>query len=218
MDFASSEEPNKQQRVVTYIDGFNLHGGMKEKQWKHCYWLDLVALSKSFLVDGEVLEGVKYFTSRITNNREKLDRQNVYLQALATYPAVEVIEGFFQLKQAYCAGCNETRARINEKRTDVNIALEIFCDAISNRYDRCIIVSGDSDLATALQKVREFRPDKIITVAFPPERISHHLRQLANSSCDVNKKKLRNAHLPNPVLAPNGESYSMPIEWIEKPS
>ena len=28
------------ERIVAYIDGFNLYYGMKEKGWKYFYWLN----------------------------------------------------------------------------------------------------------------------------------------------------------------------------------
>jgi len=37
------------QRVITYIDGFNLYFGLKDKGWKRYYWLNLVELSGKFL-------------------------------------------------------------------------------------------------------------------------------------------------------------------------
>ena len=52
-------------RVVTYIDGFNLYFGLRDAGLKRYYWLDLVALSSTFLLPGQTLEHVHYFTARI---------------------------------------------------------------------------------------------------------------------------------------------------------
>lgn len=38
-------------RVISYIDGFNLYFGLKQKGWRKYYWLDLAALSRSLLKD-----------------------------------------------------------------------------------------------------------------------------------------------------------------------
>jgi hypothetical protein len=53
-------------RVITYIDGFNLYYGLKEKGWKRYYWLDIRKLSESLLKPWQELNEVKYFTARIS--------------------------------------------------------------------------------------------------------------------------------------------------------
>ena len=37
------------ERVITYIDGFNLYFGLKTKGWKRYYWLDLQKLTMNLL-------------------------------------------------------------------------------------------------------------------------------------------------------------------------
>ena len=37
------------ERVIVYIDGFNLYFGIREKFGKKFLWLDLIKLSKSLL-------------------------------------------------------------------------------------------------------------------------------------------------------------------------
>ena len=41
-----------------------------------------------------------------------------------------------------------------EKRTDVNIAIQMLEDAYEDRCDKLILVSGDSDLVPAVIRVR----------------------------------------------------------------
>ena len=52
-------------RVISYIDGFNLYFGLKDKGWKRYYWLDLAALSGALLKPGQTLESTHYFTARL---------------------------------------------------------------------------------------------------------------------------------------------------------
>jgi hypothetical protein len=37
------------QRVIAYIDGFNLYFGLRESGLRRCYWLNLPALAESLL-------------------------------------------------------------------------------------------------------------------------------------------------------------------------
>ena len=53
------------QRVMVYVDGFNLYFGLKSKGWKRYQWLDLRRLSENLLQAEQRLAGVRYFTARI---------------------------------------------------------------------------------------------------------------------------------------------------------
>ena len=39
--------PGKSERVIVYIDGFNLYFGLRSKGWKKYYWLNLKEFSRS---------------------------------------------------------------------------------------------------------------------------------------------------------------------------
>ena len=86
-----------------------------------------------------------YFTALVDG--AKGIRQQPYLRALATKPLVQVILGKFKLKQVKCRVtlCTYPGSRIfdmpEEKRTDVNIALQLLDDANHNRADQFVIVS-----------------------------------------------------------------------------
>jgi hypothetical protein len=74
-------------RVITYIDGFNLYFGLRSKGWRRHYWLDLHQLSLALLKPGQQLEAVHYFTARIRANGHNVDdmrRQSLYIEALQT--------------------------------------------------------------------------------------------------------------------------------------
>ncbi len=51
------------QRVIAYIDGFNLYFGLKAMGWRRYYWLDLFKLSRNLLKTNQELVAVKYFTA-----------------------------------------------------------------------------------------------------------------------------------------------------------
>ena len=59
---AEKQPPN---RVIVYVDGFNLYFGLKAKGWKNFYWLNIQALARSILKPDQVLMTTKYFTSRV---------------------------------------------------------------------------------------------------------------------------------------------------------
>ena len=44
-------------RVIVYVDGFNLYYGLRSKGWKRFYWLDIQSSKKhhSYLSSGPVI-------------------------------------------------------------------------------------------------------------------------------------------------------------------
>lgn len=72
----------KKERVVVYIDGFNLYFGIIDAGFEKYKWLNLNLLSKNLLRPDQELSGIKYFTSRISNNPDKQKRQSTYIEAL----------------------------------------------------------------------------------------------------------------------------------------
>ncbi len=179
--------PQRKFRVITYIDGYNLYFGMHEEAVKRgskaepdvafyrLMWLDIHGLAQALLLPSQELVGVKYFTSPISNNKGKQERQNKYFDALRTRPLIEIIFGRFQPDRKECDHCGHPAYHPQEKKTDVNIAVNLICDALEDRYDTAILITGDSDLVPAVDAVRRLTPHKRIVIAFPPRRRSDEL-------------------------------------------
>jgi uncharacterized LabA/DUF88 family protein len=55
-------------------------------------------------------------------------------------------------------------------------------DAYEDRFDVAMLISGDSDLTGPVEAIRKIYPQKKIIIAFPPNRISIQLKQIANAS------------------------------------
>lgn len=96
------------QRVMVYVDGFNLHFGLKSKGWKRYQWLDLRRLSENLLQAEQRLAGVRYFTARILarpGNSKGLKRQTSFLEALETLPDLQIHYGHYLAKRQKCLKC-----------------------------------------------------------------------------------------------------------------
>ena len=73
------------ERVIVYIDGFNLYYGLRSKGWRRYYWLDCARLARNILTPNQHLALVRYFTARISGSAgdpQKPKRQSVFLEAL----------------------------------------------------------------------------------------------------------------------------------------
>jgi hypothetical protein len=69
---------SKVERVLVYVDGFDLYFVMKDAGFEYCKWLDIEKLTKDLLKTNQELRQIKYFTSRVGNNPEKQKRQTSY--------------------------------------------------------------------------------------------------------------------------------------------
>ena len=61
----------KNNRVIVYVDGFNLYFGMMESGFANCKWLNIKQLIETTLSVNQTLIKIKYFTSRVANNPAK---------------------------------------------------------------------------------------------------------------------------------------------------
>ena len=128
------KKEQKKERVLVYVDGFNLYFGMLEAGYSNCKWLNLKFLANNLLKPEQELVGVKYFTSRVSNNPDKQKRQTTYIEALETAD-VEIFYGHYQSDTIDCKRCGNIWPKYNEKMTDVNIATQIIIDAYQDKYD-----------------------------------------------------------------------------------
>ena len=200
-------------RVITYIDGFNLYFGLKDKGWKRYYWLNLKKLSEKILIKEQELVSVKYFTSRVSSPPTKVKRQGIFIEALESLNDLEIFYGKYQANPYTCSKCRQISRIQNEKMTDVNIAVEMLADAYQDKFDTAILISADSDLKAPIQKVLELFPKKRVTVAFPPSRYSFELNKSASASFTLGRKRISESIFEDEVLKSNGYKLVKPVEW-----
>jgi hypothetical protein len=98
-------------------------------------------------------------------------RHRQYVKALE-YVNVLPIMGSFKNKQRRCAKCGAQWISHEEKETDVNIAIHLVHDALTNQFDRAIVISADSDLVPAVNLAANHDSTKEIFVAAPPGRFT----------------------------------------------
>lgn len=205
-------------RAIVYVDGFNLYyGAIKGSSDK---WLNLEKYFRCVRQADDV-EQVYFFTAMVDG--ASLQNQQTYLQALATTPSVRIVLGKFKFKDVDCrvSGCchgGAKRFRVKtEKRTDVNIALQLFEDAMEDRADVLVIVSGDSDLVPAVHRVRNRFPSKRVVVYVPardPDRSAAvELRTAAHSHRDLPLNILKLCQFPPTLPDGSGGVIMKPPSW-----
>lgn len=185
---------DKKQKIIIYIDGFNLYYGVRSLG-QFYKWLDVEVLANSFIKSSNVEVGVKYFTAKLNGNNENVYRQAIYLNALEKHcPKTKIIKGFFT-KARKCKHCDVKNNE--EKQTDVNIACEIMQDCCEDNFDIAYLVSGDSDLVAPVREV--LKSGKIMIIAFPPNRKSKELIEVSTNYFDIKEYRLKKCQLPDEI-------------------
>ncbi len=199
-------------RVIAYIDGFNLYFGLKSKNLKKYYWLDMHKLCKSLLEKEQQLVEVKYFTARISAPPDKVARQNAFLEAQSILGKTTTIFGKYLNKTIKCKTCGAIIPRPEEKMTDTNMAVQMLLDAHHDRFDTALLISGDTDHVPAIEAIQATWPDKRVTVALPPSRSNLHLKKIARC-IHIYKSHLRKSQMPKQITRPDGYVLSCPQAW-----
>ncbi|MGF3055594.1 NYN domain-containing protein [Microbacterium sp. YY-01] len=205
-------EPSRD-RMIVYVDGFNLYHGMHDKFGHSTLWLDLVQLAGSFRPRQDLVR-VKYFTAAVLNEPEAQSRQAHYVAALEhKYPhTFRPVWGRYQKKRPLICTCGKKHPRYEEKETDVNIATSILTDAALQNMDTAIVVSADSDMVPAVVAAQKINPQLFVTAAFPPKRQSNHLRKLLPASFPIDPGKLTSMQLPDEFRV-GARTFKRPDKW-----
>ena len=215
-------------RAYIYIDGFNLHHGAVKRQPQY-KWLDLVVFSKRLMAGYDVGK-VKYFTAKVRGlgDPERQSRQMVYWRALQhLHPSeFEIVEGRFRidpkpLREAikrsdgkYFAGTKSIMVmKVEEKGTDVNLAVHLLNDAWKNLYDTALVVSNDSDLVEAIRVVHSELGKKVVLANpfwWSKKGIARHLMNLGLERRKINETQLAACQLPDEIA---GTNLRRPDTW-----
>lgn len=212
------------QKIYAYIDGFNLYYALKDKNWQRFYWLNLWLFAENLLAKNQELRLLKYFTSDVTGTTkdpQKPQRQQTYLAAIKTLSDTKIIKGSYILEpklcpvcqtQLYCLKCKIPIEEHTEKKTDVNIAVELLTDSYANAFDTALLITGDSDLSPAVEKAIKIF-NKRVVVAFPPNRNSNSLAKAASYSFIIGRGKFSKSQFPDTITRDRGTDISRPSTW-----
>lgn len=158
-------------KTIAYVDGYNLfYGCLKHSQDK---WLDLYSLFAGILRiqnPASELVKIKFFTADIkakvaSRGHDAMIAQQTYHRALTTlHPdKIDILKGFYTLEKARLLAYQQPPDKnqrvdvwkLEEKQTDVNIALTAYRDAARGDFEQLVFVSNDTDLEPALTAIRE---------------------------------------------------------------
>ena len=216
-------------KTIVYIDGYNLYYGLL-KGCAGSKWLNPRALATAMFKEEHEICSIKFFTARIRTYPHDIaaeERQKIYLQALAAFGGVEIIEGFYSKKKIWlphvngkCKTCEESHAgmahvvKLEEKKSDVNLAVAALVDAMRSDADCFVLVTGDSDQAGTVYALRhEF--GKSVLVFNPHVAVSEHLKRAATYYAHIPRDLPAKCQLPDVIpIGTHGRTIHRPAAWI----
>ena len=166
---------------------------------------------------------IKYFTANVSavpNDSGIQGRQQIYLKALDAYiPELKIIRGHFSRHKVWrqpVDGAPGDRVRVwqmEEKGSDVNLAVHLLNDAWSGHYEAAALISNDSDLVESIRLVQDNvnLPIGLIPPTVTPDRrVSHKLSQVVSFIRPLRESILGDCQLPSPIP---GTEFHCPESW-----
>jgi hypothetical protein len=227
--------------TAVYVDGYNLYyGRLRGTPYK---WLDLVALFEALLHEQEphaLLSFVRYFSAPAlarfaTNGDAAVLGQQDYHRALerrhASRLAIQLGAHHFNRAGVMLPRCvpgvqfdRKDRVRVwkvEEKQTDVNIALAMYRDASKGALQQQVLCSNDRDAAPVLRAIREDFPHIRLGVVAPrspsragePRSAARELARFAHwTRHHLLDDELARSQLP-PVVTTGRKPIRRPAHW-----
>lgn len=200
-------------RVAVFIDGFNIYHAIDSNpEWNTHKWLNFTRLAELFVPRTERIEVILYFTALATWLPDKMARHRVFIRAVELQ-GVNTVYGMFKIRDKFCPNCKTRYEAHEEKQTDVNIATQLFKLAVEDRYDKALVISGDSDLVPAIKAVRATFPTKQVVAVIPVGRKSEDLKQTCDFYMRMKTKHLKDSRFPDDIDIGNGRFLSCPNPW-----
>src|ERR1017187_5060739 len=210
-------------KSVVYIDGFNFYYGLLHER-PDLKGLNYLRLAELLRPNDEMLQ-VKYFTTIVDSDKpvsEKRDRQKRLLRALGLHPKFKPVWGKFGDRQLECLvhACPSRQKfwTLEEKQTDVNIAINMVRDVAELKPQVMVLISGDIDLVPALEEVKRLNRSIHLSIFIPaPES---QLGRRRNDDMGkfglvqpIQEKYLRMAQFPDQVPDGKGGYIERPKAW-----
>jgi uncharacterized LabA/DUF88 family protein len=203
------------ERIVCFVDGFNIYHALDNLQNPSLKWLNLQLLfSRLIRPRTQIITQILFFSAYPTWKPDSYRRHRLYVKALSTH-GVTPIMGQFKNKPRKCLECHAKWISHEEKETDVNLALALLDLAYKDQYDHAFIASRDSDLAPAIRKVKQNFSNKKISIFSPFNyRHSSELMQAADRHKTITFKHISTSLFSEKVYDAGGNLVvTRPVEY-----
>ncbi|CAM3982489.1 MULTISPECIES: NYN domain-containing protein [Pseudoalteromonas] len=210
--------------------------------------MDIFRLFDSFILPSSTNEihtsdnlSIKFFTADIIEkaamSKDSLVDQQAYHRALTFHSLknqLEIIKGYYSINPTRAFKIDEKEPKkppneceyvdiwkLEEKQTDVNIAVEALFDVLTDEsIEQVVFVTNDTDLERALEKIKSLNKVKIglvipttDNVRYPNEKLDIHA-DWTRKNILIDELKL--SQLPR-VIQGGRKPVTKPIGWFGQP-
>jgi len=201
--------------IFAYVDGYNLYNGIMEPvrdQFRRVVdtplrkylWLNLHKYILAFLPNDYNLVKIHYFTATVRNNPESKGRQQIYWKALETLPNFQKHLG---------RHISDGHGGYTEKQSDVNLALQMYCDSAEGVTSSVVLVSGDSDQVPTIRRIQALNRGVEFFAIFPPNRFSQDIADLVSRSYKTREPILLSSQFPETIHIEGRPDIIKPQKW-----
>lgn len=161
---------NNKERIIVYIDGSNLYFKLKKLLIRDTSQFNYRGLAQ-YLTTGKLITEINYYVGVVQPKRNDDQAHKIYKGQLTLFNTlieqnIKIIKGFLM----------KSNGVYHEKGVDVNIAVDLLVGAYENLFDTAILLSSDTDLIPAIQKIKSLGK-KLQYVGFkaaPSIALIHH--------------------------------------------
>lgn len=133
---------------IVLIDGSNFYFKLKDLKLHQLLNFDFSRFIKHLTKDYKIIQTTYYVGAIRTDGTTKVQKMFNNQRKLLAH--------LRKHKLSYSLGyLLRSKGKFHEKGVDVNIAVDIVSGALKGKYDRCILVSSDTDLLPAILMAQE---------------------------------------------------------------
>jgi uncharacterized LabA/DUF88 family protein len=141
---------NKKQRVGVFIDGSNFYYKLKSLSTKNITYFDYGGLSQWLAKERDIVAKT-YFIGVVRAKSDDVKGQILRRNQRKLFSHLQSQKQGFLIERGYLM---KNDGVYHEKGVDVKMAVDLVVGAYEDSYDTAILISSDTDLIPAIEKVR----------------------------------------------------------------
>lgn len=141
---------NEKQRVAVFIDGSNFYYKLKSLSTKNITYFDYGGLSQWLAKDRDIVAKT-YFIGVVRAKGDDVKGQILRRNQRKLFSHLQSQKQGFLIERGYLM---KSDGVYHEKGVDVKMAVDLVVGAYEDSYDVAILISSDTDLIPAIEKVR----------------------------------------------------------------